>query len=444
MKKIYYKKSLPIKRAKVANFKGISEDYFSKTVPVDFAAKQENLMVVNGVLVGTQYPKDLGINFDQPVKNVFPIYQNGVMLFCDLGSKVCILSTVNGEIVRTEFDISFDIYSATYYKYGEQSFLILATSDGLKKFENGAIVDTEVDVRFEFICNHFYRIFASRHNSTRLEFSDDFAPFNWNTGIEEGGYINLPFERGNIICLMSFNQNLIVCQEDGFLKITAYSVQEDFLVKTISSPACIKKGSVADCGDFIMYATEKGLGIFDGYDHKLICEELAGILKKCQVEVAKAAEYCYFLCKFSDMQKDNLIIAFNLVKKNYHIITCDEANKIFMVKVNGEEKLLILYTNFLKMLSDDSNSANKVWKSGVLDFDNPAEYKLLKNIEFGGKTILDLKINVDGRNYFFIVSQHKRSFLLNLKGKEFEIEIVPKGRTISLPSPVLEYQVLEE
>ncbi|MDP0919570.1 hypothetical protein Q6272_31480, partial [Klebsiella pneumoniae] len=81
--------------------------------------------------------------------------------------------------------------------------------------------------------------------------------------------------------------------------------------------------------------------------------------------------------------------------------------------------------------------------SGKIDFGSPAEYKLLKRIVFGGDSIIDLKINADGKNYFYNISG-QRATLLNLKGKEFEIEIVPKGININVPSPVIEYSVLEE
>lgn len=443
MKNIYYKKTLPLRRVKVANFKGISEDWFSKSLPIDYAVKQENLKILNGSLVASQSPKSVDIAFDKKVKMIVPIYEDGVKLFCDLGSKVCVLESQNGEIVRTEIEKDFEIFSTTYYKYGDEAFLILATSDGLKKFENNTFTASDVTKQFGHICTHYYRIFATQPSLSRLEFSDDFAPFNWSVSIDEGGYINLPFERGEITALISFNQYLLVCQENGFTKITAYSEQEDFVVKSINSPNNIKKGSVADCGDFAMYATDKGLGIFDGYSCRTICEELGGFLRDSDVQAAVAGDYCYFLCKYNNEQKDNIVIAYSLVKKDYHIITCDKAEAIARVKAYGKERLLLVCGDRLEVLSDESSSLSKVWQSGTIDFGSPSEYKLLKSIEFGGKTIVDLKINADGTNHFFNVS-HKRSFLLNLKGKEFEIEIVPKGKNINVPSPVLEYQILEE
>ncbi len=113
------------------------------------------------------------------------------------------------------------------------------------------------------------------------------------------------------------------------------------------------------------------------------------------------------------------------------------------VKFENTEKVLLCYENEIKVLSDESNNSSKIWASGKLDFGSPAEYKLLKRIVFGGDSIIDLKINADGKNYFYNISG-QRATLLNLKGKEFEIEIVPKGININVPSPVIEYSVLEE
>ncbi|MDE6967347.1 MAG: hypothetical protein K2P12_01700, partial [Clostridia bacterium] len=329
------------------------------------------------------------------------------------------------------------------YKYGEENYLVVATDKGLKKFQNGNFEDSEIDTNFDKICNHYYRIFGAQANSTKLIFSDDFAPFNWNESYDEGGYINLPQEKGNITDLISFNQSLVVCQEDGFSKITAFSEQDEFTMKTISSPCNVKSGSVADCGDYIMFATTKGLGILDGYTTKTICEELAGYLKKCEVKGVAVDDYCYFLCKNKENSiADVFIIAYSLTHRNYHFINCHNANTIEACKFNSKDYLLIIEDKEIKFLSSNSNSDNKIWLSGSLDFGSPSEEKLLRKIEFGGKTIIDLRISADGKNYFFNIS-HQRSQLLNLKGRNFEIEIIPKGKNISVPSPILEYQLLE-
>lgn len=444
MKKIYYKRTLPTKRVKVANFKGVSKDWYSKTLPVDFAVKQENLRTLNGVLVDSLSPKLLEIQFDEKIDKIIPFYAGTLQLMVVCESKIYIYKEVNGEITKSEIAKDFQILDSSHYKYGEEDYLIFATDSGLKKFDNGTFEDSEVETEFATICNHYYRLFGAEKNSSKLMFSDDFAPFDWEVDIDKGGYINLPFDNGVITDLISYNQYLIVCQEDGFTRITAYSEQDEFVVKSITTPNNIKKGSVVNCGDYVMYATNKGLGIFDGYDCKTICEELSGFFEKCDIKAEVVGEFCYFLCKERNNPiGDSYIIAFNLQYKDYHFITCNDANSIVKVKYNGSEYLLIACSDCIKLLSSEISSANKIWATGNLDFGSPAEYKLLKRIVFGGKSIVDLKITVDGENYFFNIA-HQREHLLNLKGKQFEIEIMPKGRVVNLPSPVLEYTVLEE
>lgn len=444
MKKIYYKRILPAKKVKVATFKGVSKDWYSKNLPIDFAIKQENLKTVNGALLSTLSPKSIDLIFDENIKKVIPYNDSGLKLFVECDSKNVVLEMRNNQISKRKVEKFCEVKSFTEYKYADENYIILATDDGLKKLSYGIIENSDVNINFSVIFNHYYRIFGAEKNSTKLLFSDDFAPFNWTQSIDEGGYINLPSELGAITDILSFNQNLIVCQEDGFTRITAFSEQDDFVVKSIASPNNIKTGSVVNCGDFVMFATNKGLGIFDGYNCKTICEELSGHLKECNVQVLCANDYCYFLCKnkYSTIE-DSFIIAYNLSYKDYHFITCDNVNFIAKVKFNGNEKVLVCYKNEIKVLSEDSNSENKIWQSGSVDFGKPAEYKLLKRIVFGGKTVIDLKITADDKNYFYNIAG-KREILLNLKAKQFEIEIAPKGRNINVPSPVIEYVCLEE
>jgi len=75
-------------------------------------------------------------------------------------NKCFLLQTENGTQTKTELAFDFEIFDSTLYKYGEESYLILATDKGLKKFSQGAVEYSEISVQFAKICNHFYRIFA--------------------------------------------------------------------------------------------------------------------------------------------------------------------------------------------------------------------------------------------------------------------------------------------
>ncbi|MDE6967208.1 MAG: hypothetical protein K2P12_01000, partial [Clostridia bacterium] len=80
MKKIYYRNTKPKKKVKLANFNGVSEDWYSKNAPVDFAVKQENLMTQNGSLVESLSPESTGVQFESKILKVIPYYEDSTKL----------------------------------------------------------------------------------------------------------------------------------------------------------------------------------------------------------------------------------------------------------------------------------------------------------------------------------------------------------------------------
>lgn len=441
MKEIYYKKTLPTRRVRLATFKGVSTEWYSKDVPIDYAICQENLRAVNGALVPSMSPQSCGLKFDRKILKMVPYFDGTNKLLVVLDNVLSIVENGNNGVTITNIAKNFELYDATQYKYEDESYLILATDAGLKKLQNNQVTDSVINFPFTIICNHFYRIFGAINNSMRLLFSDDFNPFNWMAGIDEGGYINMAYEQGNITDLISFHQYMLVCQESGFTRIYAYSDQTEFEVKALPSPYNIKRGSVVNCGDMVMYATDSGLGFFDGYTFKTAYESLSSFLKGANVQAAVAGEVCYFLCTKEDEQKSNLI-AYDIVNKEYHFINHDGAKSLAKVKTADGEKLLIAYDKEIKVLKHGNNFEPKIWMSGVFDFKRPATYKLLRRLVFGGRTSINVKIVVDGKNHFYSVDKN-RDLALNLKGKEFEITLQPLGADVNMSAPILEYSVLE-
>ena len=141
MKKIYYKKFLPTRRVKVTNFKGVSLDGYSKSLPIDYSLKQENLKLLNGALVSSLSPKSVDLVFDEKIDKIIPYNENGLKLLVVLESKNYVLKMQDGSMIKSQIPKTCDIHSAAVYRYGEDNFVILATSNGLKKLQNEIIED---------------------------------------------------------------------------------------------------------------------------------------------------------------------------------------------------------------------------------------------------------------------------------------------------------------
>lgn len=444
MKKIAYKKSLPIRKVKLCDFSGVSLNFYSKSLPIRYGVKQENLKELNGALIATETLKK--INFDLPVvpQKIITFNKNrDAKLIAICGEELYLIEKNGDNIVINNMQQPINVKAHCEYKLGAEYLLIFATDNGFYCYDGENFEHTVENLNFGVLCNHYYRIFGAEENSSKLYFSDDFNPFNWNVSIDEGGYINLPQEKGNINQLVSFNQSLLVVQEDGLTKITAFSEQDDFVIKPVISPSNIKKNSAVNCGDMVMFVSEKGLFAYNGYDCKNICEELNDFFKNKTIKGAQVGNYCYMLC--SDEKNDitdSVIFAYDLTTGKYHFISCGKQKDLLLTRFNDDDFLLAYGEKFFEFLSEEDSNANRVWQSGLVDFAKPAEDKLIKNIEFGGRSIIDLKIAVDGVNYFYNISDNRRQ-LLNLKGKQFEFEINPKGMNICVPPPYIEYQVLE-
>ena len=124
MKKIYYKKFLPTRRVKVASFKGVSLDGYSKSLPIDYSIKQENLKVLNGALVSSLSPKSVDLVFDEKINKIIPYNENGLKLLVVLESKNYILKMQDGSVIKSQISKTCDIHSAAVYRYGEDKTIM--------------------------------------------------------------------------------------------------------------------------------------------------------------------------------------------------------------------------------------------------------------------------------------------------------------------------------
>ena len=129
------------------------------------------------------------------------------------------------------------------------------------------------------ICKHYERVFAILEGDRKtLMFSANLDPTNWNAELDEGGFIQMYDERGKLLKLISFNDYVYVFREFGITKISAYGDQQEFSVSHLAiSSTKIFPSSITCCGDVVMFLTEDGLYVFNGYTTqklKLNIEEL--------------------------------------------------------------------------------------------------------------------------------------------------------------------------
>ena len=449
-------------RTNLAEFNGMSEEIYSTSLPVKLAILQENLAEKNGALVGAMSVKELDIEgiesiSNEPYKLFASHYKKGEKdikptLILGTATRTLIVKPTELGIAVTTSDRLFP--SSSYMDFELESIpysMFPDNSNNLVSYDGTSFVSHTIGHSFKKICNHNMRAFACKEGSNTLYFSEDFNPYNWNISIDEGGHINLPGENGDITDIISINQSLIVMQESGISKVTAYTDQSEFTVNNINIENDIIANSAVSAIDRIVYCSSMGIGVFDGYESRIFCSEIASKIMDKTVSSAYLDGKCYFnLCDNKVNNSAAQILVIDVATMKYHFITHKSGERLICLR-NGIDKAIVTYygsdeimstgKNIIHILTDEVLSNDMIWRSGEIDFGQSGVYKIIKNIIFGGTSSIYFRIKCDGESYSYNVKGERR-MLINMRGKEFQFEMKPQGSDIKIPSPIVEFQIL--
>ncbi len=461
-KRISYIRPPKIYRSLLAIFDGVSEEVYSTTLPVKIAEIQENLSEQNGALVQTMKLNKVQVKkFNTASHKAYRLLavhykknQEDMPPTMLLGSSdgTVLVKTVNSEVVMTQDAIVFPTSNYMNFQLEGVSYIIMPDSENnLISYDGETFEYHSIGHSFEHVINHDMRAFASKKGESVLYFSDDFDPYNWKTSIEEGGYINMSGENGDITDILSINQSLIVVQERGMSKVSAFTDQSEFIVKCINIENDIIPNSVVSAVDRLIYCSSMGIGLFNGYESKIYCRELASKLKGKKINGTYLDGKCYFNLYDDSATGGVEILVIDISTMKYHFIAHETGNNIATIR-NGANKNIITYyssddilqedKNYIYYLSSNTAPSNMLWRSGDIDFGKSGVYKVIKNIIFGGESKILFRIICDGESYSYNVGEERR-VLVNLRGREFQFEMKPQGHKIKVPSPIIEYQLIE-
>ena len=102
-----------------------------------------------------------------------------------------------------------------------------------------------------------------------VRWSKPLSPVAWEDGLQEAGYVELPSSSGNILAVIPLKDCVYLFRERG---ITALRMSGDTLAfKSEETVVCGKiiSGSIALCGEEVLFAAESGIYLFDGRLQKL-------------------------------------------------------------------------------------------------------------------------------------------------------------------------------
>ena len=203
------------------------------------------------------------------------------------------------EVLRlgaTEFKVTPSFIN--YRLYGDDVVLICSPEDGMFVWDGKAQpYKVENAPRITSMALHYERLFVTVDGEKNaVWFSDDLDPTNWDASLSGGGFIQMIDERGALNRVVSYLNYVYVFRDYGISRITAFGAQSEFSVGNLFvSSGRIYPGSVALCGDVVIFLAEDGLYAFDGVSTTKLLKNLDGLFSGGENSAAYYASGKYYL-----------------------------------------------------------------------------------------------------------------------------------------------------
>ena len=473
-----------------------------RTLPADFAAKIYNFGFSNGRLVrcphlGTAERRVEGVSFNMtlphfPVERVFGFHipnqnsalgQSNFLIAVSRTGQVfthnLAATAIHAWVLHPSATLSGMISTpgATRItgaqirnKNGADVFLLGSANNALMSF-NGVTFRTVTGApRVAHMAVYGERVYVVRPDDLyTLWFSDDLDPFNWNTSLNEGGFISLQREDGEIIGLVSFDSHLYIIRERGIWRLSGFSDQTQFsLTKMYVSAGNILRDTVAVAEDAILFMTPHGLHRFDGFSvtrpHPHISEFMKSVDPMMSSACFNNGVYYYGCYKdygdgldgrfnHAGMQLNpnflpnpfNTVLCVSTVTGEVCVIRgadCRALTSINLPVFSAACYISPLHTHRLMTIDAGRNfpvrAVPRFWCSPELDFGAPQHKKMLKKINFTTSKPLELHVVADGKNHVFKTPVSS----LNISGRIFRIAFFCEDAEPDILAPTVEADVL--
>lgn len=197
------------------------------------------------------------------------------------------------------------ISAFTYRLNSVDTFFFIGKDQKLTSWDGTNFITHQSSPSISSMALHYERLFVtSATEPTKVFFSDDLDPTNWQISSDGAGFIELLDERGFLNKVVSFGSYLYIFRDHGISRVTAYGDQREFAaVNLFVTAGRIFPSSIATCGSVIMFLASDGLYVFDGYECKRVLYGYDGLINAdddCSCEYFNGKYYLACKMNFGD------------------------------------------------------------------------------------------------------------------------------------------------
>lgn len=152
------------------------------------------------------------------------------------------------------------------------------------------------------IAVHRERIFVGDKNT--LHYSAPLKPEAFSAETEMTGSIALSGTGGQLLALIPFGGELYCFREHALLRLTADESDRNFRFSRVPIPGqTVRKDSVADCGSYVAFLTERGLAVLESGKCRLVRTAFCGVRPVLPAQAAGYGGKYYFSAEKPDGKK---------------------------------------------------------------------------------------------------------------------------------------------
>lgn len=471
---MFYDKNYALAKPKrksmaLSGFKGYDETKTSHTLPCDYVDTVYNFRFKNGRLVEPYGINVLDVNGVSIPALREEIKDKDKRLFC---TKTLVGSTpVSTLVVTYEDGVDYALVgddewshidcegfftSGVGYLYKDDDLLILSGEQGIKVFKNGQLLDVEYDGRIDGLCVHYERIYAIvKGVRNSLWFSDNFDPFNWNVSIDEGGYIEFDGTLGEVRVIKSFINYLYIFCDYGIYRLTAYADQNQFSMKKVyTSCGRIYAPTITDCGEYIAFASEDGVYLFDGYDVTRYSIKANDLIFRGFDDVYACYQHHKYALSFTNADGgdygiisrqtgNNVLLMFDLTDKSVNIMRGISFSRLTQLNTSDFNGIIGLSEDCDRIVKLDDSGLYlgkpfvKYWQTPEIDFDAPSQIKILRDIEYSTPYRYVLGIIADDERREYVLSPTENKIHLYVKAQSFVFYIRSDNAAENIRPPIV-------